>query len=90
MIDPAKVIGFLDFGGIGTGAWDPSLAFVMAGALAVTAPAYYFSRTRQTVGRTRAGHTDTPDIDWRLAAGSLAFGQAGDLLAFARAPPSQH
>lgn len=31
MIDPAKVVNFLDI----TGSWDPSLAFVMAGALTV-------------------------------------------------------
>lgn len=34
MADPAKVIGFLDL----AGAWDPSLAFVMAGAIVVAAP----------------------------------------------------
>ena len=31
MVNPAKVIGFLDF----TGAWDPSLAFVMGGAVGI-------------------------------------------------------
>jgi len=35
---PAKVLAFLDF----TGAWDPSLAFVMGGAIAVYAPLYRF------------------------------------------------
>ena len=34
MVDPAKVIGFLDV----TGDWDPTLAFVMGGALLVTIP----------------------------------------------------
>ncbi|RJX75445.1 YeeE/YedE family protein [Vibrio sinensis] len=38
MISPEKVIGFLDV----TGAWDPSLAFVMGGALAVFMPSYFF------------------------------------------------
>ena len=37
MIDPAKVIGFLDV----SGNWDPSLAFVMGGALAVFMPSYF-------------------------------------------------
>ncbi|NWJ67652.1 YeeE/YedE family protein, partial [Vibrio parahaemolyticus] len=37
MIDPAKVIGFLDI----SGSWDPSLAFVMGGALAVFMPSYF-------------------------------------------------
>jgi uncharacterized membrane protein YedE/YeeE len=35
MSDPAKVLGFLDLGAIPAGGWDPSLAFVMAGAVAV-------------------------------------------------------
>lgn len=38
MTRPAKVLGFLDFGGD----WDPSLAFVMAGAIAAYAPLYRF------------------------------------------------
>ncbi len=36
MSNPAKVLNFLDFAGIRAGTWDPSLAFVMAGAVAVT------------------------------------------------------
>jgi uncharacterized membrane protein YedE/YeeE len=36
MADPAKVMNFFDI----AGTWDPSLAFVMAGALLVTAPGY--------------------------------------------------
>ena len=36
MMDPRKVQGFLDFGAIGSGRWDPSLAFVMGGALMVS------------------------------------------------------
>jgi|TARA_R110001599_G_scaffold149671_1_gene333627 uncharacterized membrane protein YedE/YeeE len=38
MMDPAKVIGFLDL----FGAWDPSLAFVMGSALLITVPAFRF------------------------------------------------
>lgn len=38
MADPAKVIGFLDV----AGTWDPSLMFVMGGALAIFMPAYFF------------------------------------------------
>ena len=46
MINPAKVIGFLDV----TGAWDPSLAFVMGGAVLVTATTFRFIlRRRQPV-----------------------------------------
>lgn len=36
MSNPAKVLNFLDVGGIPAGTWDASLAFVMAGAVAVT------------------------------------------------------
>lgn len=75
MIDPAKVIGFLDFGGIPSGAWDPSLAFVMGGALAVSAPAFYFAKLR---GKPFVGQLmiipNRRDIDWRLISGSLIFG----------------
>lgn len=42
MADPAKVLGFLD----PAGAWDPSLAFVMAGAILVGAFAFTFARKR--------------------------------------------
>ena len=43
MTDPAKVIGFLDV----TGAWDPSLAFVMGCALLVSLPAFQLARRRR-------------------------------------------
>jgi uncharacterized protein len=42
MADPAKVLGFLDL----AGAWDPSLGFVMAGAIAVGLVAFFFARKR--------------------------------------------
>ncbi|MEE9385393.1 MAG: DUF6691 family protein [Nannocystaceae bacterium] len=42
MTDPARVIGFLDF----FGDWDPTLAFVMGGALLVNAPAFRLTRRR--------------------------------------------
>ena len=45
MADPAKVLNFLDV----FGTWDPSLAFVMGGAIAVTAPGFaWLFRSRQT------------------------------------------
>ncbi|MGZ3276607.1 MAG: DUF6691 family protein [Caulobacteraceae bacterium] len=42
MTDPAKVLGFLDV----AGAWNPQLAFVMGGAVAVSAPAFWIARRR--------------------------------------------
>jgi uncharacterized membrane protein YedE/YeeE len=40
MSDPAKVLNFLDLGGVATGAWDPSLALVLLSATAVTFVGY--------------------------------------------------
>jgi uncharacterized membrane protein YedE/YeeE len=64
MVFPAKVLGFLDL----AGAWDPSLALVMAGAIAVGLPAFAWARRArvQLPGATR--------IDRRLVGGSLLFG----------------
>jgi uncharacterized membrane protein YedE/YeeE len=64
MVFPAKVLGFLDL----AGAWDPSLALVMAGAIAVGLPAFVWARRArvQLPGATR--------IDRRLVGGSLLFG----------------
>ncbi len=51
MANPAKVLGFLDL----AGAWDPSLALVMGGAIAVSAPAYFVAkgRTHSFIGAAR-------------------------------------
>lgn len=66
MTEPHKVLGFLDI----TGRWDPSLAFVMAGAVSVTALAFAFARRR------RATPSAQPQgrIDRRLLLGALIFG----------------
>jgi uncharacterized membrane protein YedE/YeeE len=71
MADPAKVLGFLDL----AGAWDPSLALVMGGAVAVGLLAYPLAKRR---GNTLlGGPLQLPakrDIDRRLVGGSLLFG----------------
>jgi uncharacterized membrane protein YedE/YeeE len=71
MADPAKVLAFLDV----TGRWDPSLALVMAGAIAVSAAGYRLARRR---GRpVLAPRLDVPnrrDLDARLIAGAAIFG----------------
>jgi hypothetical protein len=71
MANPAKVLGFLDL----AGHWDPSLAFVMGGAIAIGAVAFFFAgkRTRSWLGFTMR-LPDTRQIDFRLVGGSLAFG----------------
>jgi uncharacterized membrane protein YedE/YeeE len=71
MASPAKVLGFLDV----AGAWDPSLGFVMAGAIAVAAPAFALTRRRRDswAGLPLQPPTQTR-IDRRLVGGSLLFG----------------
>ena len=71
MANPAKVLGFLDL----AGAWDPTLALVMAGAVAVGAGAFALMRKRT---RTLLGAPvlipSPRRIDRRLVLGSLVFG----------------
>jgi uncharacterized protein len=71
MIQQSKVLGFLDL----AGRWDPSLAFVMAGAISVGAVAFSIAGNRTA---TLLGNAfDVParrDIDRRLVTGSLIFG----------------
>ncbi len=64
MTDPGKVIGFLDV----LGDWDPSLAFVMAGALAAHLPFVQLWRRRGLL-RVEPGAPD-----WPLVAGAALFG----------------
>jgi uncharacterized protein len=71
MTDPQKVLGFLDLGG----SWDPSLAFVMVGAIAIAFVAFRIASRRPT---TFSGHTfqlpTSKTIDARLIGGSVLFG----------------
>lgn len=71
MINPAKVIGFLDV----TGNWDPSLAFVMGGAVAMTAVAFRLVLKRPAPLLGGGFHLPTrQDIDPRLVGGAVIFG----------------
>ena len=71
MSNPAKILNFFDF----AGTWDPSLAFVMGGALAVTAVGYVFVLKRPMPVFDRMFHLPTRrDIDIPLVAGSALFG----------------
>ena len=83
MADPAKVLGFLDLGG----AWDPSLAFVMAGAIAVGALAFAVARKRTVsfLGATMKLPTSS-DIDGRLVIGSVVFGIGWGVAGFCPGP----
>lgn len=71
MANPDKVLAFLDI----AGAWDPSLALVMAGAIAVGSVAFTMvrERDRSYLGLSMALPTSRV-IDKRLVLGSLAFG----------------
>ena len=71
MIDPAKVLNFLDI----TGHWDPTLAFVMGSALMVTLPVYQLvkRRTKPLLAPKFRLPTST-QIDRRLLVGAAIFG----------------
>lgn len=83
MTDPAKVIGFLDL----AGNWDPSLAFVMGGAILVGLVAFRFAakRERSLLGEAMRLPTAT-QIDRRLVLGSLAFGAGWGLAGYCPGP----
>lgn len=71
MANPAKVLNFFDF----AGTWDPSLGFVMGGALIVTAIGYAFVLRRKAPVFDRLFHLPTRrDLDLPLVAGSAIFG----------------
>jgi uncharacterized membrane protein YedE/YeeE len=83
MSDPGKVIGFLDL----AGAWDPSLAFVMAGAIAVGLFAFAVARRRASAFLGGAMQLPTHrEIDRRLVIGSLVFGVGWGLAGFCPGP----
>ena len=83
MMNPAKVLNFFDLAQIGAGTWDPSLAFVMAGALAVTIPGYRMVFGRPApVMEDRFQLPDTRVIDRRLVLGSATFGVGWGIAGF--------
>ncbi|MCL5049134.1 DUF6691 family protein [Aliidiomarina maris] len=83
MIDPNKVLGFLHIGPN----WDPSLALVMAAALAVFAPGYFLSKKRQAPVCEREFHAPTnQQIDRRLLVGAVLFGLGWGLVGYCPGP----
>ncbi len=83
MVNPAKVLAFLDVGGN----WDPSLALVMGGALAVTGVAFrlVLKRPRPMFGDAFAVPT-RGDVDGRLVGGAIVFGVGWGLIGLCPGP----
>lgn len=84
MADPAKVLNFLDV----AGTWDPSLAFVMAGAIAVAAPGFWLVRRRAAPLACPAFHVPPAGapLDRKLVIGSAIFGIGWGLVGFCPGP----
>ncbi|HQZ12040.1 MAG TPA: YeeE/YedE family protein [Devosia sp.] len=75
MIDPMKVLHFLDFGAIPAGGWDPSLAFVMGGGVVVMFIAVRLARLRTApLFDVQFHDPEFRRIDTRLVAGAALFG----------------
>jgi uncharacterized membrane protein YedE/YeeE len=87
MTQPTKILDFLDFAGIRTGTWDPTLALVMVAALGVSMVGYRIARQRavpmfaaQSFWPTRS------DIDAPLVFGAVVFGVGWGLVGLCPGP----
>ena len=83
MINPAKVLGFLNL----FGEWDPSLAFVMIGALIVSSPLFHlFKNKEKPIFSTSFSISENKEIDNRLIIGSILFGAGWGLAGLCPGP----
>lgn len=84
MIDPARVLGFLD---LASGHWDPSLMFVLAGAVLVAVPGVMLQRRMaKPVLGTQFHLPEKTSIDARLVIGAAIFGIGWGLAGFCPGP----
>jgi len=87
MIDPQKVLGFLDIWAIADGGWDPSLAFVMGGGLIVATPIFQFAKKRSDA--VCGGGMNLPtnkNITTKLILGGALFGIGWGLVGYCPGP----
>ena len=83
MVDPNKVLNFFDL----FGTWDPSLAFVMAGGLAVNIVGYQVAKRMKKPVLDMAFPTDIPTkVDRNLILGSALFGIGWGIAGFCPGP----
>jgi len=83
MTDPAKVLGFLEIGAN----WDPALAFVMVGAIAIHGTAYVIFRNKQKpIFADKFERPATQNINAPLLIGALTFGAGWGLGGFCPGP----
>ena len=83
MTNPDKVLGFLDL----FNNWDPSLAFVMGGAIIITAPMLFVLTKNKNLILSKEIHLPTnKDIDKKLIIGSLIFGAGWGLVGLCPGP----
>ena len=83
MIDPAKVLGFLNI----FGDWDPSLAFVMIGALIFSSPFFHlFKNNKKPVFADNFSYSNNKELNKKLIIGSSLFGAGWGLAGLCPGP----